>query len=591
MRSVYRRVMFLSAFIGTAVMTLLTVISLTIYLDSSMKLLQEREERFLSVYAAKVISEMTEIGRDLSAFAQSDAVQQALKAPMDLSADAQLLRKISLTRSAENALAHNDAITDVYLFTVYSEPMNLFRGPVSDFRAEALDRMKLFYNTPFFAEDGSFIVNAAAFSTDPECNNSGLLCLYRVMENGTKKNLGYLMLYLDKESIFGSLNTGDGDQQHIQRMIYSRTEGGIYSAPGGEAIPFPADRIDPDAQEGFFTTGSFLSSTRGVFVRFNSMDWYAVTLTPYTVLSDEVRIILLAMVILLFLLIVLFSLMSRSVAHSVSIPVNQVLHSLRDIQQENLALGAHDDHQDELAEVNNLLNDTKALLAQLITRIRETEKQKYELSLQVLQAQINPHFLVNTLNSIIWLSSLQGADNIRRLTSSLSAIVIPCMRNQSGIAPIRDELALLRDYETIMDFQYMSQFRIRYDIDPAVEEYLAPVLFLQPLVENCIIHGRDSGMPMLTIDIRAKKEDEQIVLSISDDGKGITEEKIRQIDAQRTSNRKQVQTFTSIGISNIRERMRLLYGEGASSLVIRRKEEGGTEVSIRIPLLRKEGLQ
>ena len=79
MRSVYRRVMSLSAVIGTGVMTLITLVSLFIYLDSSMKLLQEREERFLSVYAGQVNSGLSEIGRELSAFAQSETVQQALK--------------------------------------------------------------------------------------------------------------------------------------------------------------------------------------------------------------------------------------------------------------------------------------------------------------------------------------------------------------------------------------------------------------------------------------------------------------------------------------------------------------------------------
>ena len=229
------------------------------------------------------------------------------------------------------------------------------------------------------------------------------------------------------------------------------------------------------------------------------------------------------------------------------------------------------------------MNDTKVLLSDLITKIRENEQQKYQLQLQALRTQINPHFLVNTLNSIIWLADLQGAENIRTLTSSLIDVLVPCMRNTSGVAAIRSELKILRDYSTIMDFQYMDQFQLEFDIEEQVQDHLAPVLFLQPLVENALIHGRDTNAPILHISVRGRLEKDKIHIWVCDDGKGMSPQRLKEI-TERTDRKKTVQPMTRIGITNIRERLELYFGEDNCSLTITSEEHKGTTVDILIPV-------
>ena len=237
------------------------------------------------------------------------------------------------------------------------------------------------------------------------------------------------------------------------------------------------------------------------------------------------------------------------------------------------------------------MNDTKRHLSELIMKIQETEKQRYRLRLQVLRTQINPHFLVNTLNSIIWLAKLQGADNIQSLTSSLIDVLLPCMRNTSGVATIGDEIELLHDYGTIMEFQYMNQFQMDIDVEPEVKTYLAPVLFLQPLVENALIHGRDSNSLMLNITISGRIEGGEIHIVVKDDGKGIPPERLQEISERNGAGGEKVQTLTSIGVSNIRERMGLLYGDQPYSLTVTSEEHCGTKVEIRLPLIKGEERQ
>lgn len=588
MRSIYRRVKNISLVIGTAAMGLIAVISIVIYIHSTMELLQERESRYLSACSTNIVHELLAVSSDISALASGDAMQKMLAEQYPLTERASQYKKLVLTREAERRLAYNDTVSDVYLFTTRDDPMSLFRGPASDVDVTALDTISMFYDTSLFSENDACFLDAAQFSANPEKNNLGLVCLHRVMENGTAKTRGYLLAYLDKKTLFGELNAED-EKNDVFRFVLDENGALVYAQSqrlAAQDLQELWNRMEQ--KEGEFGVGRFSGFGGGmcVYSRINGLNCYAVTLIPYPVVSTEVSLILLALLVLVGLLFCLFSVTAKFIAQSVALPVEEILQSLRQIQQEDFKPGPHDAHSDELAEVNNFMNETKQLLSELIAKIKDNEEQRYQLRLEVLRTQINPHFLVNTLNSIIWLAELQGAENIRRLTTALIDVLVPCMRNTSGVATVRAELALLRDYSTIMEFQYLNQFQLEFDVDEAVQDYLAPVLFLQPLVENALIHGRDLTSPVLHIRIFGRMENGQIHIRVSDDGKGISSQRLREIAERGT--KKKVNTMTRIGVANIRERMNLLYGEKTHSLTISSEEYHGTAVDIWLPPLREE---
>ena len=593
MQSIYRRVNTISVTIGTMAMVVITIICICIYINSTMELLRERESRYLSAYSTNISNELFTISGDVSALSDGASMQHMLSEDYPLTLQSNQYKKLVLTQEVEQQLAYNDAVTDVYLFTTRDNPTNLFRGPNGDIEIQSLNTISMFYETGFFSADGACFLDAAAFSSNPEKNNQGILCMYRILESGTAKTRGYLLAYLDKQVLFGSLNTSEEEKKDVCRFILDESGRMVY----GQEDQVPQSTLEQlhtrmDQKEGTFGVSRIWNLTGGmcIYSKVSGLDFYAVTLIPYSVVSMEVILILAAVLILLALLFCIYSVTSQWIAQSISQPVEQMLQSLREIQQEDFRVGPSDDHSDELAEVNNFMNDTKLLLSELITKTRENEEQKYRLQLQVLQTQINPHFLVNTLNSIIWLANLHGADNIRSLTASLIEILVPCMRNTSGVAPIRSEFALLRDYSTIMEFQYMNQFQLEFDVEDQVQDYLAPVLFLQPLVENALIHGRDTNSPMLNILIRAKMEQGRIHICVRDDGKGMSPQRLKEI-TERGRRKEKVQTLTRIGVSNIRERLGLLFGEQNYSLTITSEENNGTTVDIWLPLTTQEATE
>lgn len=585
MQSIYRRVNTFSVTIGAMAMVILTVICIFIYIQSTMELLEERESRFLSIYAANLSNELFTVGKDVSLLSEDAQMQHVLAEDYPLTLESYQYKKLVLTQTVERQLSYNDTVTDVYLFTTRDNPINLFRGPHGDLDIHVLDTISLFYETSFFSADGACFMDAAAFSLDPEKNNQGILCMYRILESGTAKTRGYLLAYLDKQILFGGLNTAEDGENGVQRFMLDQSGQLVYGADtrmdGNVLTRLSGQMTD---KEGMFRYGGtgILSGGMCIYSKLSGLDIYAVALIPYSVVSSEVFLILTTVLILLALLFCIYSIFSRYIAQSISQPVEQMLQSLREIQQEDFRVGPYDDHSDELAEVNNFMNDTKLLLSDLIAKIRENEQQKYRLQLQVLRTQINPHFLVNTLNSIIWLADLQGAENIRALTSSLIDVLVPCMRNASGVATIRSELDLLRDYSTIMDFQYMDQFQLEFDVEEQVQDFLAPVLFLQPLVENALIHGRDTNSPILHIWIHGRLEQGRVHIWVRDDGKGIPAQRLKEI-TERSTRKEKVQTLTRIGVTNIRERLGLFFGEENCSLTITSQENIGTTVDIWLP--------
>ena len=588
MQSIYHRVNTISVTIGAMAMVLLTAICVFTYISSTMELLQERESRYLSIYSANLSNELFTVGKDMSALSQEEQMQRMLAEDWPLTAQGRRYKQLVLTQTVERQLSYNDTVTDVYLFTTRDDPINLFRGPHGDLDIASLDTISLFYETGFFSADGACFLDGAAFSTREGKNHNGLLCLYRVLESGTAKTRGYLMAYLDKGILFGGLN--DPEETGVRRLILDKSGQMVYgleNAPDKQVLSRLPELMTE--REGTFRYGPAQGGLGGlcIYSRLSGLDVYAVSLVPYSVVSREVIVILAAVLVLLALLFGIYSISSRLIARSISQPVEQILQSLRQIRQEDFRVGPYDQHSDELAEVNNFLNDTKVRLSQLITKIRENEQQKYRLQLQVLRTQINPHFLVNTLNSIIWLADLQGAENIRALTGSLIEVLVPCMRNTSGVAPIRSELELLKDYSTIMDFQYLDQFRLEFDVQEQILDYLAPVLFLQPLVENALIHGREPNGPILNIRITGRMEEGKIHIQVMDDGRGISAQRLKEI-TERTSRKEKSQSLTRIGVANIRERLGLLFGEGNYALTIGSREHEGTTVDLWLPLMKAQ---
>jgi len=221
----------------------------------------------------------------------------------------------------------------------------------------------------------------------------------------------------------------------------------------------------------------------------------------------------------------------------------------------------------------------------LIIENNEKNLLKRKAELYALQAQINPHFLYNTLNSINAMAILVGARDIMKMTTSLANLFRTSVSKEAEFVSISDEILHVKSYLDIQKIRYKDKFVTRFDIDEGIMSNKIVKLVLQPLVENSIYHGLEikDGSGLIIIKGYAKKD--KLILDIIDDGIGIDRGRLRNIRKQLINGQAEIVLSIekrSVGIFNVNQRLKLYYGE-EYGIRISSKKDTGTRVRIIIP--------
>lgn len=232
-----------------------------------------------------------------------------------------------------------------------------------------------------------------------------------------------------------------------------------------------------------------------------------------------------------------------------------------------------------LAILSVVVAITFAVLLFMRRRIA-SEKEKNDLEYKMLQSQINPHFIYNTLNSIKWMATIQGSEGIAEMTTALAKLLKSLSKGATLNVPIREELSLLRDYCTIQSYRYGGTINVDIKVDdPAIEDCSIVKFTLQPLVENAIFHGIEpKGAGNITVHLYY--ENNMIRIDVIDDGVGMPKEKAESILKNRTENKSDF--FREFGVYNVNRRLLFEFGEPAG-ITISSVEGEGTVMTVRIP--------
>lgn len=229
----------------------------------------------------------------------------------------------------------------------------------------------------------------------------------------------------------------------------------------------------------------------------------------------------------------------------------------------------------EVREIFDDFNNMSNKLGRLFEENRKITEEKEECRLLALQTQIQPHFLFNTLNGIKWLCIIESAPTAERMIESLGHILEYSLGKPRDCVTLKEELNCLTHYIELQKMRYGNIFDVFYQIDSKLEKLEVPVLILQPLVENSIVHGIREKDERGEIFVKAKIKENEIVISVEDNGEGISAERLNQI-LNKGANEK------NIGVINVKERMELYYRD--SKFEIESKEGVGTIVKM---ILRK----
>ncbi len=304
-------------------------------------------------------------------------------------------------------------------------------------------------------------------------------------------------------------------------------------------------------------------------------------------LQNQQRILWLLLAGTLISILGIGALLMAMLNRSINVPVIRIRDKIRRVSEGDFTRDPSIEWDHELGDIGRGINDLSENVYLLINRRLEDEKQKKDLEYKMLQSQINPHFLYNTLNSIKWMASIQGAEGISEMTTALAKLLKSLSKGTSLLVPLGEELSLLQDYFTIQCYRYGGTITmdIHTDEDSILEVRIIKFT-LQPLVENAIFHGiepKGSGridIHLYYVNNNSAPETPDVRIDVTDDGVGMSPEKAERIllsDSEGSAD-----FFREIGVNNVQKRLQYQFGERYGITV---KSEKGrfTTMSILIP--------
>lgn len=263
-------------------------------------------------------------------------------------------------------------------------------------------------------------------------------------------------------------------------------------------------------------------------------------------------------------------------------PLSAIKKRIAGIAESDLSVDRSIEWDNELGDIGRGINDMSGKIASLLETSLADEKRKRDLEYRMLQSQINPHFLYNTLNSIKWMATLQNAAGIAEMTTALSRLMKNAIKGARTEVPLRDEISLLDDYFLIQQYRYGGSIKFLKTVPDELLSVAIPCFVLQPIMENAIFHGIEPKGGTGTIALRVSVNGEgNVEIVIEDDGIGMSAEKIAEVlvDGEHVET---TGFFREIGVSSVDRRIRHSFGD-AFGLTLASEQGSYTRATVVVP--------
>lgn len=318
--------------------------------------------------------------------------------------------------------------------------------------------------------------------------------------------------------------------------------------------------------------------------RMDSTGWYLINILPYSwLLSDLWKISMVIVLAVAGTLVVTLLSLDRILTNVIQ-PLKKLERHMARVTIENMNEQVNITTDDEIGHLAGNFNSMLERIENLKEQVVEEQEDKRRYELQALQVQINPHFLYNTLDSIIWMAETQDS-NIVAMTEALAKLFRISLNKGNEEILLKKEIEHVKNYLIIQSMRYADKFTFEICVEPEVEKCRIIKLILQPIVENCIYHGIKKKRGSGHIRIRAFREECNLIIKVEDDGCGISQEMCRkmlsyEVEPENISG-------SGIGVKNVNERIQLRFGK-EYGLSYQSEEGKGTTVTYLLPYSTEE---
>lgn len=412
-------------------------------------------------------------------------------------------------------------------------------------------------------------------------NSDHWITVGRPIKRTVNHSIGYFIMNLNERMIRSRLVNNDN-----QTMMLIDNNGIIISHadPGEIGKKFPWWTKDANSRT------IEIDHKKYIYVeqRLESNDWHVVSLISYSSAiekNNQVQFIGFTVQSLFFtlffiLLIILISALTK--------PITELSRFVTNIGRGQLDARNNIRGKNEVGRlartIDHMLDRIQSMFDQIV--FEQTKKRKAEL--EMLQAQINPHFMFNLLNSIRLNILVQGDKESAELIGSLSSLLRMTFNRDNEFIPLQDEVDTVQHYVKLMNFRHANQVKLEQSFEEGCGQVLVPRFMIQPLIENSIIHGFEQfdGKIVIAAHCSFEGETEYLNISVRDNGKGMTEEKLNKlrlkIEREQDTQAGEIKGFSGIGVNNVVQRLRLIYGE-CFQVNIQSEPDVGTMITFKFP--------
>lgn len=416
-------------------------------------------------------------------------------------------------------------------------------------------------------------------------SNSSLITLARTINHiNSIRKLGVLYINVKEEKI----------REIYQNAIYGKNgrililDQNGYIISSNDAALRGKYWIMSRSKKGLESGNQFFQGNFGgmdAFIGFNKLDsanWKMVSvISRQEVMKDIFSIRKWLWIICVIALIIAIGLASK-ISSTISNPIFRLMEQMKKVKEGDLTAKVDIYSEDEVGQLSRNFNSMIQEINSLVNRVYEEQNLKNHAEFKALQAQINPHFLYNTLDSINWLATIHEVEDICRITEALGDLLRSSIRRGNELVPFTEELRYLDNYLLIQKIRYADRLEIITNCNTGNLNIKVPRLILQPLVENAIIHGLEKKIEKGTLLINTAVKEDKFLIEIIDDGVGMTDDVVQTITS---GTGKSTGRNTRMGIQNVDKRIKMYFGQEYGLHICSRLNKG-TCVTVTLPLFR-----
>lgn len=416
------------------------------------------------------------------------------------------------------------------------------------------------------------------------------------------QHLGWLAISLDEEELSRNWRHPDfGQNTGTVELISS--QGLLLSSADKTRLGYPLEQFSPGLLP-LIPEGSFGSAVYGeedskvtvLYRREPITNWLLIGTVPYEQYRSENRYILGLTAAAVGVAALMSAVLVWFTVRRITRPLGVLTRHLSRIDPDRPLPRFPAVRDDEIGRLGQSYNLLGAHIERLKQEVIQGEARKKEADLRALQAQMNPHFLYNTLSSIHWIALMSGEKRIADMVEGLSDFLRISLNGGKEFCPVRQELDHIRNYVRVQSIRFPEEFTVDYIVDSSLLDKIMLKLLLQPLVENALIHGIQKKGSSGTITILLQSQQERMAVTVLDDGAGMTPQRLQEIrllmeeqeqpglpGQTEEENRSEASSGSGYGLRNVNERLLLHYGP-ASRLEVDSREGAGTRIAFSIPL-------